>query len=170
MLYDLAKNKSPNLWEKIKKLNCPPSRPNLEIVREDGSISRDNNEILKKWFNDISRLYSGIRDNPEMVFDEDFYKEILEKKTEFENITDETQFNSNDENTGLVLLNSDIGLNEVSNAINNTKIGKAYLNIPNDVLKNDNAKRLLHKFFNVCYSSGLNPVEWDYSQGYIFYK
>ena len=76
ILYDLAKNKSPDLWEKIKKLNCPPSRPNLEIVREDGSISRDNNEILNKWFTDKSRLYSGIRDNPEMVFEEDFFRNL----------------------------------------------------------------------------------------------
>ena len=77
------------------------------------------------------------------------FSEILEKKTELEKITDEGRSDKNDRNTGLTLINSDINFNEVSNAIDNTEVGKAYLNIPNDVLKNDNAKRLLHKFFNV---------------------
>ena len=37
--------------------------------------------------------------------------------------------------------NRKINFNEVSTAIDNTKIGKAYLDIPNDVIKNDNAKK-----------------------------
>ena len=163
IMYDLAKNKSPNLWEKIKKLNSPPSRPNLEIIREDGSVSRDTEEILNKWFTDISRLYSGVRDNPEMVFDEDFHREILARKAEFENISREANVNLSAGDLGTTLLNADITYNEVSSAIDNTRIGKAYLSIPNDVLKNENAKRILHKFFTVCFASGLNPVEWDYS-------
>ena len=35
---------------------------------------------------------------------------------------------------------------------------KAYLDIPNEVLKNENAKTLLHSFFNLCVDSGLNPT------------
>ena len=31
------------------------------------------------------------------------------------------------------------------------------------MLKNRNAKLLLHKFFNLCFSSGFNPSDWDYS-------
>ena len=162
-MYDLAKNKSPNLWEKIKKLNSPPSKPNLEIIMEDGSVSRDTDKILKKWFTDISRLYSGVRDNPEMVFDEDFYKEILEKKAEFESMNFSPETSVIDIDSRMAILNADITYNEVSKAIDNTKIGKAYLSIPNDVLKNNNAKKILHKFFAACYASGLNPVEWDYS-------
>ena len=40
---------------------------------------------------------------------------------------------------------------------------KTYLEIQNDVTKNTNAKKLLHEFFKLCFSSGLNPTEWDYS-------
>ena len=52
---------------------------------------------------------------------------------------------------------------EVSKAIDRAKLGKAYLEIPNDAMKNKNAKILFHKFFNLCFLSGLNPSEWDYS-------
>ena len=42
----------------------------LEIVRGDESISRDLKEILERWFQDISRLFSGLQDNPNVAFDE----------------------------------------------------------------------------------------------------
>ena len=61
------------------------------------------------------------------------------------------------------ILNSEISFTEVSKAIDRAKLGKAYLEIPNDAIKNENAKILLHKFFNLCFLSGLNPSEWDYS-------
>ena len=53
---------------------------------------------------------------------------------------------------------NDLNFNEVSRAIDRTKVGKAYLEIPNDVIKNLNAK-----FFNICFKSGLNPTDWSYS-------
>ena len=52
---------------------------------------------------------------------------------------------------------------EVAGAIDRSKLGKAYLEIPNEALKNKNAKILLHKFFNVCFLNGLSPFEWDMS-------
>ena len=74
------------------------------------------------------------------------------QQIEFSNL----EFNSDN-------LNCDIDFQEVSKAIDRTKVGKAYLEIPNDVLKNKNAKVLLHRFFNVCFKSGLNPSDWDYN-------
>ena len=38
---------------------------------------------------------------------------------------------------------------------------KAYLEIPNEALKNENAKLLLYKFSKLCFNCGLNPTEWD---------
>ena len=59
------------MWAKLKELNNPPStRAALEIVREDGSISADMKEILKRWHIDISRLFSGLSENPEFAFDD----------------------------------------------------------------------------------------------------
>ena len=69
------------MWKKLKQLSNPPStRAALEIVREDKSISNDIQEILQRWHKDIANLFSGLRDNPEFAFDDNFYDEILQKK------------------------------------------------------------------------------------------
>ena len=60
-------------------------------------------------------------------------------------------------------LNSNLSFEEVSKAIDSTKNAKAYLELPNEVTKNKNAKALLHSLFNICFISGLNPTEWDFS-------
>ena len=84
--YDLentAKSRPAAMWEKLKKLNNPPTaRAALEIIREDETISRDLKEILERWFNDISTLFSGIRENPEMAFNDHFYQQVLDKKNQ----------------------------------------------------------------------------------------
>ena len=51
----------------------------------------------------------------------------------------------------------------MSKAIDKLKFHKAYLDIPNEAMKNDNAKRLLQNFFNLCFISGLSPTDWDLS-------
>ena len=61
------------------------------------------------------------------------------------------------------MVNADISFDEVSKAVNSTKMKKAYLDIPNEAFKNENAKHLLHKCFNLCFKSGLNPTDWDFS-------
>ena len=61
------------------------------------------------------------------------------------------------------MINSEISYIEVSDAINSTKKNKAFLEIPNEAFKNVNAKLLLHRFLCLCFSTGLNPTEWDYS-------
>ena len=45
-------------------------------------------------------------------------------------------------------LNCEFSYTDVSKAVDRAKCGKAYLEIPNDVLKNQNAKIILHRFFN----------------------
>ena len=157
-----ASNNPAEMWAKLKKLCDPPStRAALEVVHADGSISTDIKEILDRWYRDISRLFSGLRDNPEMAFNDLFYNEILEKKQEFENLSPEQQSEQNEYNSDS--LNFEFSLDEVSKAINNCKHKKAYLDIPNEAAKNLNAKLLLHKFFNLCFKSGLNPTDWNFS-------
>ena len=58
------------------------------------------------------------------------------------------------------LLNCDITFEEVSAAIDSAKLGKAFLFVPNEALKNDQAKKLLHRLFNVCFKTGFSPQEW----------
>ena len=150
------------MWSALKKLDDrPSSRAALEIVREDKTISRDLKEILERWHKDISGLFSGLRDQPEFAFDENFYQKILTKKAEFENLSFEKQLNKSHYDSNSI--NADILFSEVSKAIDSVQLGKAYLEIPNDALKNNNAKILLHRFFNLCFNTGLNPTDWDYS-------
>ena len=60
-------------------------------------------------------------------------------------------------------LNSEIILEEVQNAVNKSKLGKDFLEVPNEALKNPKTIRLLHTFFNVCFKSGLTPLDWSKS-------
>ena len=135
----------------------------MEIVREDNTISTDIKEILERWHLDISKLFAGLRENPEMAFNDAFFQEILQKKEEFEKMSEADQNEFSDFNCNSEPLNSEINFAEVSKAIDKIKLGKAYLEIPNDAIKNKNAKILLHKFFNLCFLSELNPSKWDYS-------
>ena len=135
-------NNPQKMWEKLKKLGDPPSsKAVLEIIREDGSITNDTKEVLNKWFCDISQLFSGLRENPEFSFNDAFYEEVSNKKQELENISPEQytqkfQYDCNE-------LNSDVLYSEVSKSIDRARLKKAYLEIPNEALKNENAKLLL---------------------------
>jgi hypothetical protein len=164
-LIELEKNavSNPNsMWATLKKLSDPPStKAVLEIIRADETISRDIQEILEKWQSDIAKLFSGIRENPEMAFDDDFFQEIFDKKNEFENFSFDEQ--AAQSTSSSEMLNHEFSFDEVSDAVDHSKLHKAYLQIPNEAMKNPNAKNLLHKFFNLCFKSGLNPTDWDFS-------
>ena len=161
-LSEAASANPTDIWARLKRLCDPPStRAALEIVWADGSISTDMREILDRWVRDIARLFSGLRDNPEMAYNDEFYQDILEKKRDFDNLFPEMQVNESIYDLGS--LNSNLSFEEVSKAIDSTKNKKAYLELPNEVTKNKNAKALLHSLFNICFISGLNPTEWDFS-------
>ena len=96
-----------------------------------------------------------------MAFNDTFYDEIVGKKQEFENLSPETQATNTQYNPGT--LNCEFLYDEVSKAIDSTKLKKAYLELPNEVTKNQNAKLLLQRSFILCFVSGLNPTDWDSS-------
>ena len=150
------------MWSKLRKLDSPPTtEAALEIVRSDGSISTDIKEILEKWFHDISYLFSSIRDNPSMAFNNQFHSEILKKKNEFESLMRDYQMDPEyDSGT----LNNTFTFMEVSKVIDSCKNGKAYLEIPNEAAKNQSAKTMLHNFFNLCFVTGRSPTDWNYSE------
>ena len=161
-MFDLeqaSKYNPTKMWDMLSKLSNPPSsKVVLEIIREDETISTDIEEILQRWHKDISNLFSGLRENTDLAFDENFYQEIKNKKEEFDKICHTnvslSGYNSSE-------LNYDILFDEVSKCIDSSKMRKAYLDIPNEALKNQNAKVLLHKFYNLCFQCGLNPTDWD---------
>ena len=60
--------------------NPPKVKAALEIIRDDKTVSKDLQEVLDKGYKDISGLLSGLHDNPELAFDQEFYERVLEKK------------------------------------------------------------------------------------------
>ena len=121
--YDLETNatKQPAaMWATLKRLSNPPTaRAALEIIREDKTISRDLKEILERWYKDISGLFSGLHDDPEIAFNQEFYEEVLKKKNEFEEMPFEEQTSHGNYDTEE--MNSEISYDEVADAINNSK-------------------------------------------------
>ena len=120
-------------------------------------------EVIGRWYDDISKLYAGVRDDPEMVYNEEFFQDILTKRKEFDQMEDEQQQMFSRITADPGALNSEISLKEVIEAVDRVKNGKAYLLIPNDALKSINSKILLHKFFNMCFQSGMSPTAWNFS-------
>ena len=164
LLENVAKNNPVEMWSAFKKLCNPPNmKTALEIVKDDDSISRDIKEVLNRWMKDISGLYSGLQEDAEMVFNQSYYDEILRKKSEFESLASASNIQCTQIDPDSLELNHEISYDEVSAAIDNSKCRKAYLEIPNEALKNENAKMLLQKFFNACFVSGYNPSDWDFS-------
>ena len=127
------------MWGQLKKLDNPlTAKAALEIVREDDTISHDLKEILERWFSDISKLFSGLHEEFENL--------------SYEEQSEQCEYNSNN-------MNVEIFYDEVAEAIDSSNLRKSYLEIPNEVMKNINAKLLLHKFFNLCFISS----DWDFS-------
>jgi hypothetical protein len=84
-----------------------------------------------------------------MAFDDDFFQEILDKKNEFENF-------SFDEQAAQSTYSSEMLNHEFSSdAVDQSKLHKAYLQIPNEAMTNPNPY--------LCFKSGLNPTDWDFS-------
>ena len=107
--------------EKIKRLNETKStKAVLEIINSDKTITNDIKEVLNKWQTDISKLFSDIRDNPEVTFNDEFFNEVLIKKQQFEDLSDEQQRDQSPHNTSN--LNETLSFDEVSEAIDKAKI------------------------------------------------
>jgi hypothetical protein len=96
-----------------------------------------------------SKLFSGLRENPEFALNDEFYEEIVNKKEEFEALSPEEQELLADYDSEC--LNSNLTYDEVSKAIDRAKIRKAYIEIPNEAIKNENAKLFFINFSTLLY-------------------
>ena len=65
-----------SVWKKLKRLGATPAKRVLEIVKEDGSLSREVGEILERWAKDISNLYAGLHESPDIAFDDNFFMKL----------------------------------------------------------------------------------------------
>ena len=91
-LAEKAANDPSEMWKRLKALSDrKSSHVLLEIIREDGTISKDKKEVLLKWYNDFSECFKGIKDDPDLVFDDEFLEQISKFKVDFENLSNEEQ-------------------------------------------------------------------------------
>ena len=42
----------------------------LEVIRDDNTISSDLKEVLQKWYKDFADNFSGLKNNPDLAFDD----------------------------------------------------------------------------------------------------
>ena len=76
-LADKASNDPSEMWKRLKALSDRKSSSVLlEIIREDGSISSDKKEVLEKWCSDFKQCFKGMKDDPDLVFDDEFFENI----------------------------------------------------------------------------------------------
>ena len=66
-----------------------------------------------------SRLFSGVRQNPEFAFDDTFFEEILKKKEELENMEEHQQYPSTKPN-------EELSNDEVAVSMDKTKGERSY--------------------------------------------
>ena len=114
----------------------------MELVLDDGSVSRETAAVLEKWRQDFSSLL-----NCENSYDIHTFK------------------NTSNQNTGSSdpLFDAHISILEVKKAVDNAKKVKAcgIDNLPVDVLCNDMSVSFLHIFVNVCFDKGIVPSPWS---------
>ncbi|KAL7374830.1 hypothetical protein ABVT39_007749 [Epinephelus coioides] len=144
-------------WREINRLAPQKSKliP-LEIVMENGESSFEIEQVLKKWENDYSSLYACSND---VLFNDQFLKETCKLKHDLERrmCNSHTVYHHSD------MLNNEITLMEVQDAIDRAKVKKAVgvEELSNEVLKSPNLLTVLHPLFQTCFNTGITPSMWD---------
>ena len=63
----------------------------LEVIRKDGTISKDKKEVLLKWHSDFEKCFNGMKDDPDLVFDGVFLDDVTKLKEDFDKLLPEEQ-------------------------------------------------------------------------------
>ena len=134
-----------NFWRTICRVGVGQTQKRripMEVVLENGEISRESTVVLEKWKRDFSSLLN----------------------TQHGNET-ETTIDVSDSNIEPLdpAFDAHISLLEVKKAVDNAKRGKScgIDAIPSEVLCNDSSISFLHILFNICYEKGIIPSLWS---------
>ena len=144
-----SKTDQHNFWKKIGKIGIATDRKSsipMEVVDSHGNVSTNVDDVLEKWKSEYSILLN---------------QPTSEVNADVSNLQDQ---NSGDVLTlNDFLLTDEISFEEVVNAVNMVKMGKAsgIDNIPADVLCNQSCVIFFHKLFNSCFSTGKVPDLWN---------
>jgi hypothetical protein len=141
-------------WEKVQKLGPRnKSKIPMEIITEDGELKHSVEDILGRWQNDFSKIYSGPEGED---FDMEFYNTKMLEKMMLEDEQLDPLYVPNDQ------INHEITLGEIIRVTNKLKSKKAVGidSIPNEVLKSTETRVLLVHLFNACFDKGILPNTW----------
>ena len=121
-------------WDKSNNLgpNTIPGIP-LAVNGKDCNVTDNINEVLNKWMHDFSKLYNqGIAND----YDDDFLKEAMEMKKEFEKMHDNAVDNEQDAKAEEIM-NREITIDKVKKVIfkANNKKSPVIDEVPNEVFK-----------------------------------
>ena len=137
-------------WKLLAKIGIIYANKNLipmEVILENGSISFNIDDVLRKWQNDFSSLFSA----KDWVMLATILAVML--------LINDPAVNASNQQMSY---NQLISILEVKKAIDAAKRGKAtgIDNIPMEVMKNDTAVSFLHVLFNICFDNGSVPSDW----------
>ena len=98
-------------------------------------------------------MYNGL--GAESDFDQEHYELV---KQEMEDGVEEVNIDNN-----FNVLNTDISIDEVKDAVVRAKLRKAagVDDIPAEVLKNDSCIQMLHRLIQRCFAKGMGPEDWN---------
>lgn len=136
-------------WQQIKKLG-PVKKSSIPMkVKVGNAFNTDPVTVLNKWKGEYENLYN-LPNNPN--FDNEFYDNIIQAKSEYEQNATET----ND------MVNADISYDEIEKLVNKAKNNKSVGidNIPYEVLKHHDVIMVLFQLFQSYFKYGKIPSIW----------
>ena len=149
---------NPNhFWDEIKKLG--PRKCNdipMEVYGDRGEIVCDQDFVLNTWKKDFHSLYNSNNEG-KSTLESNVLNRMLNDSIYLKELTMNDPLYEPDN-----YLNADITLQEVKFVIKKAKLRKAVGvdNIPNEVLKNESATRILKELFQLIFNVGKVPKEW----------
>ena len=139
-------NNPTEFWNHIKRLGPKVKQDIPWEVVENGEILTEIPSVLKKWHKVFSELYQ--------VNSEGFNNSFKQEKLAEDVLS---HYTSSKE------LNCHIKYSEVEKAVRSLKTKKAagLDMVPNELLKCDAVKQLLHSLFVLCFAEGILPSLWQ---------
>ncbi len=142
-----------DFWQYVKNLG-PKRKEKIpeEVYNENNDITFETDYVLNKWKLEFEKLYN----NNEGVFDDNFKKEKVELKENWERSMLDPLYPENE------LINRNFTITEITKVVSKLKNKKAvgFDRIPNELLKNKNMITVLRDFFQICFDSSLVPDIW----------
>ena len=134
----------------------------MEVYNDEGEVICDKPSVLNEWKKEFEKLFKAMPDgtNNDLTIEEQIRSRIINDSLYLNEMRMADPLYEEVSN-----LNRNIELDEVRQAVNRTKLRKAtgVDKLQNEVLKNEQSIKLLHKMFELCMDTGIVPDTWTKS-------